>query len=91
MHPDRSTFECYRVPDENHVIADSGGWMIGDVRHSDIASLVARISASGLKPGTARQTHRVLAVTFESAVKGDRIARNPASRCPGGLTRSLAP
>lgn len=78
-HLKRSTFERYRVAVENHVLADFGSWTIGDVRHSDVASWVARMSASGLKPGTVRQTHRVLSLIFDSAVKDGRIARNPAT------------
>ena len=78
-HLKKSTYERYRVAVENHVIPSFGSWTLGEVRHSDVASWVAQMSERGLKPGTVRQTHRVLSLIFDSAVKDGRIARNPAA------------
>ena len=77
-HLKPSTRERYRIAVDRHVLPEWGGWALGDLRHTDVSAWVARLVAAGLKPGTVRQTHRVLSMMLDSAIKDGRIARNPA-------------
>ena len=56
-----------------------GTWPLGSVAHSDVATWLAELSDSGLRPGTVRQVHRVLSLILDAAVQDGRIGRNPAA------------
>jgi integrase len=51
---------------------------LSSVTHSGITAWVAGLSDAGLAPASIRQAHRVLSLLLSSAVKDNRIARNPA-------------
>jgi integrase len=59
------------------------------VTHSGASAWVAGLSDVGLAPASVRQAHRVLSLLLSSAVKDNRIARNPADGV--GLPRSHQP
>lgn len=78
-HLKESTRERYRVAVEIHIRPTWGLWAVGDLSHSDIASWISDLVAAGLKPGTVRQTHRVLSLMLDSAVKDGLLGRNYAA------------
>lgn len=61
-----------------HIIPVWGGWQIGKISTSDVNGWIATLVADGLRPGSVRQTHRVLSLILDTAVQDGRVGRNPA-------------
>ncbi len=78
-HLKPSTRERYRGIVRKHIVPTWGTWPLGSVAHSDVATWLAELSDSGLRPGTVRQVHRVLSLILDAAVQDGRIGRNPAA------------
>lgn len=78
-HLKPSTRARYRGIVGKHVVPTWGTWPLGSVAHSDVATWLAELSESGLRPGTVRQVHRVLSLILDAAVQDGRIGRNPAA------------
>jgi integrase len=55
-----------------------GGWQIGKITASDVNGWIATLVADGLRPGSVRQTHRVLSLILDAAVQDGQLGRNPA-------------
>ncbi|MDP9093689.1 MAG: site-specific integrase [Actinomycetota bacterium] len=66
----------------NHILPNWGARQLSGITHEGVASWVAGLEALGLSASTIRQTHRVLSLIFELAVKDGRLARNPATGVP---------
>ena len=78
-HLKPSTRARYRGIVGKHIVPTWGTWPLGSVAHSDVATWLAELSESGLRPGTVRQVHRVLSLILDAAVQDGRIWRNPAA------------
>ena len=61
-----------------HIVPRWGTWQLGKITLSDVNLWIADLAA-GLRPGTVRQTHRVLSLILDTAVADGRVARNPAA------------
>src|ERR1035437_4991281 len=61
-----------------HIVPRWGTWQLGKITLSDVNLWIADL-AVGLRPGTVRQTHRVLSLILDTAVADGLIARNPAA------------
>jgi integrase len=61
-----------------HVMPTWGPVPLNAVTHSGVGGWIAGLTTAGLAPASVRQTHRVLSLLLSSAVKDNRIARNPA-------------
>jgi len=70
--------ERYRGIVHTHILPVWGGWQIGKITASDVNGWIATLVADGLRPGSVRQTHRVLSLILDSAVQDGRLGRNPA-------------
>ena len=73
-----STATRYRGIVRVHIVPRWGTWQLGKITPSDVNAWIADL-AVGLRPGTVRQTHRVLSLILDSAVADGLIARNPAA------------
>jgi integrase len=51
---------------------------LNSVTHSGVSSWVSNLCDAGLAPASVRQAHRVLSLLLSSALRDNRIARNPA-------------
>jgi len=71
-----------------HVAPTWGPVRLSEVTHAGVTAWAARLTATGLAPGTVRYVHRVLSLILELAVRDERIARNPATgvRLPKAVT-----
>ncbi len=78
-HLKPSTRERYRSIVRRHIVPTWAAWPLGAVAHSDVATWLAELSASGLRPGSVRHIHRVLSLILDAAVQDGRIGRNPAA------------
>jgi len=65
-----------------HVLPAWGDYRLAHVTHADVATWVAQLRTQGSAPGTVRQSHRVLSLLLDLAVRDGRIPRNPAERVP---------
>lgn len=72
-----STRERYAGILRTHVVPRWGNVKLNDVSHSDIQRWVAELSKKRAAE-TVRKTFRVLSLVLASAVKDERLARNPA-------------
>lgn len=79
VHLKVSTRERYVGIVRKHIVPTWGGWALGSVSHADVVGWVGRLVASGLRPGTVRQVHRVLSLILDEAVRDGRLGRNPAA------------
>src|ERR1035437_9047754 len=61
-----------------HIVPRWGTWQLGKITLSDVNLWIADL-AVGLRPGTVRQTHRVLSLILDTAVADGLLARNPAA------------
>jgi len=75
-----STATRYRGIVRVHIVPRWGTWQLGKITLSDVNAWIADLAAEGLRPGTVRQTHRVLSLILDTAVADGRIAGNPAAR-----------
>ncbi|MEO7069369.1 MAG: hypothetical protein ABI131_02645 [Nostocoides sp.] len=78
-HLKPSTRARYQSIVGKHVVPVWGAWPLGAVAPSDVATWLAELSASGLRPGSVRHIHRVLSLILDAAVQDGRIGRNPAA------------
>lgn len=74
-----STATRYRGIVRVHIVPHWGTWQLGKITLSDVNAWIGDLVAQGLRPGTVRQTHRVLSLILDTAVADGRIARNPAA------------
>jgi integrase len=74
-----STATRYRGIVRVHIVPHWGTWQLGKITLSDVNAWIADLAAGGLRPGSVRQTHRVLSLILDTAVADGRIARNPAA------------
>jgi integrase len=74
-----STATRYRGIVRVHIVPRWGTWQLGKITLSDVNLWIADLVEAGLRPGTVRQTHRVLSLILDTAVADGRIARNPAA------------
>ena len=77
-HLKPSTLERYRGIVHLHILPVWGGWQIGKITPSDVNGWIRALVADGLRPGSVRQTHRVLSLILDAAVQDGRLGRNPA-------------
>jgi integrase len=77
-HLKPSTLERYRGIVNLHILPVWGGWQIGKITTSSVNGWIRALVADGLRPGSVRQTHRVLSLILDSAVQDGRLGRNPA-------------
>jgi integrase len=77
-HLKPSTLERYKGIVNTHILPVWGGWQIGKITTSDVNGWIRARVADGLRPGSVRQTHRVLSLILDSAVQDGRLGRNPA-------------
>jgi integrase len=77
-HLKPSTLERYRGIVNTHIVPVWGGWQLGKIAPSDVNAWISTLVADGLRPGSVRQTHRVLSLILDSAVADGRLGRNPA-------------
>ena len=68
----------YRGSVRIHIVPRWGTWQLGKIMLSDVNLWITDL-AVGLRPGTVRQTHRVLSLILDTAVADGRVARNPAA------------
>src|SRR5450631_1504970 len=73
-----STATRYRGIVRIHIVPRWGTWQLGKITLSDVNLWIADL-AVGLRPGTVRQTHRVLSLILDTAVADGLLARNPAA------------
>jgi integrase len=66
----------------NHIIPTIGTVRLSRLSAKHVREVTDRIVASGLKESTALTAHRIMSVSFEWAVRENRIARNPAKLVP---------
>ena len=78
VHLKESTLDGYRSLLRCHVEPVWGTTPLGAVTHSAVGGWVASLTASGLSASRVRHAHRVLSLILASAVKDQRIVRNPA-------------
>jgi len=62
-----------------HVLPRWGAVKLSDVQYEEVQAWVNELSSSGMAGGTVRKTHGVLKGVLGLAVKGKRIAVNPAA------------
>jgi integrase len=77
-HLKPSTLERYKGIVNTHIIPVWGGWQLGRIAPGDVNGWIATLVADGLRPGSVRQTHRVLSLILDAAVQDGRLGRNPA-------------
>jgi integrase len=77
-HLKESTHQRYTGIVITHIKPVWGTWQLSKLTTNDINAWVGALVSDGLKPGSVRQTHRVLSLILESAAQDSRIARNPA-------------
>lgn len=72
-----------------HILPRWGSVPLSEIRHAEVATWVAGLTATGRAPSTVRQAHRVLALVLSLAVRDGRLARNPSDgvRLPPAATR----
>ena len=73
-----STRERYLGILLTHIIPVWGGWQLAKIATNDVNSWISTLISDGLRPGSVRQTHRVMSLLLDSALKDGRVARNPA-------------
>ena len=73
-----STATRYRGSVRIHIVPRWGTWQLGKIMLSNVNLWITDL-AVGLRPGTVRQTHRVLSLILDTAVADGRVARNPAA------------
>ena len=73
-----STATRYRGIVRIHIVPRWGTWQLGKIMLSNVNLWITDL-AVGLRPGTVRQTHRVLSLILDTAVADGRVARNPAA------------
>jgi integrase len=73
-----STLRRYRGIVQTHIIPAWGSRPLGKIAPGDVNAWIAALVADGLRPGSVRQTHRVLSLILDMAVADGRIGRNPA-------------
>jgi integrase len=73
-----STRERYAGILREHVLPRWGDVPLSNVSHSAVQAWVSEV-AQHRSPATVRKVHRVLSLILASAVKDERLARNPAS------------
>jgi integrase len=78
VHLKPSTLERYRGIVNTHILPVWCNWQIGRINPSDVNGWLSTLVADGLRPGSVRQTHRVLSLILDAAVQDGRIGRNPA-------------
>jgi site-specific recombinase XerC len=61
-----------------HVMPTWGPVPLNAITHSGVGGWVAGLTTARLAPASVRRAHRVLSLLLSSAVKDNRIARNPA-------------
>jgi integrase len=66
----------------NHIIPTIGTVRLSRLNAGHVREVTDRMVASGLKESTALTAHRIMSVSFEWAVRENRIARNPAKLVP---------
>ena len=65
-----------------HILPIWSGTALVDVTHERVATWVAGLREQGLSASTVRQTHRVLSLVLDLAVRDGRLARNPTRGVP---------
>ena len=76
-HLKPSTAERYAGILREHIVPRWGSTKLADVSHSDVQAWVSGL-ASSRSAATTRKVHRVLSLILASAVKDQRLVRNPA-------------
>ena len=77
-HLKPSTLKRYRGIVQTHIVPAWSGRQIGKITPGDVSAWIAALVADGLRPGSVRQTHRVLSLILDMAVSDGRIGGNPA-------------
>ncbi|RFU22753.1 tyrosine-type recombinase/integrase [Geodermatophilus marinus] len=72
------TIASYRTLLNNRVLPRWGGVRLDRVTYEDVAAWVAEMSTA-LSPSTTRQAYQLLTSMLDQAVKGRRLAMNPAA------------
>lgn len=85
-----STHERYGRILRCHLVPTFGSLPIGDITHADVVTYIAGLTSGQrpLAPSTVRQTHRVLSLVLDFAVRDGRLVRNVAHAAP--LPRAVA-
>lgn len=86
-HLKPSTRERYAGILREHITPRWGTTRLADVSHSDVQTWVSQLAAAR-SAATTRKVHRVLSLVLASAMKDDRLVRNPA--CGVSLPRVSA-